>query len=191
MTGMVRAIDGAIVVVVVFIVIVAAFLSVPTRAPSVHFGFPSYQDISKLLTGVTVQSIYSMQNSSSPIASNEYGLVKAQSASYYLAAYATPVLPTVYITELNFNNQQNASSFYKAQLFGNILTSKLPVSNGDLNISYGGASYSIFMLGSVSQYYYYMIGCLGTFEFALFLYAAQSPQGTLNSLAELVVQSMK
>lgn len=190
MIDMARAIDAAIVVVIVFIVIAAAFLSAPAKGSSVHFGFPSYQDVSKLMTGQATQSSYSMQNSTSPILSNEFGLLRAQSASYYTAVYSSPVVPSVYITELSFNNQENATSFYKAQLFGNILTSKLPVASGDLNISYGGASYSIFPIGAVSSNYYYVIGYYGSFDFALFLYSPQVPQSILNSLSELVVQSM-
>lgn len=191
MIGMSRVLDVSIVVVVTIIVIEAALLSVPAKGSAVHFGFPSNQDVSKLLTGQAVQSSFSMQNSTSSSMFNEYGLLKAQSASYDSTSYVTSGTPSVYITELNFNSQDNSTSFYKSQLFGSLLTSKLPVSSSNLNISYGGALYSIFPVGSLSQGYYYMIGYYGNFDFVLFLYSTQTPQVTLNGLAELVVQSMK
>lgn len=185
-----RAIDVAIVVVITIIVIEAALFSVPASGSTVHFGFPTSQQVNKLLTGGTIQSSYSVQNSSSPNLSGQYGLVKSQSASYGSNNVSSAQL-SVYLAELKFNSLDNASGFYRSQLFGNLLTSKLPVSSSNLNMSYGGAVYSIFPLGSISQGYNYVIGYHGDFVFVLFLYSAQQPQGTLTGLAQLVVQSMK
>lgn len=185
-----RAIDVAIVVVITVIVIEAALFSLPASGSTVHFGFPTSQQVNQLLTGETIQSSYSMQNSTSLNMSGEYGLVKSQSASYS-SSNVSSVNPSVYLTELKFNSLNNASGFYSSQLFGSILTSKLPVLSSNLNISYGGAVYSIFAIGSISQGYSYIIGHYGNFAFALFLYSAQPPQATLTGLTELVVQSMK
>lgn len=187
---MVRAIDIAIVTLVSFILVVVAFFSIPASGTAVHFGFPSYTEVSNLLTGNSVQKSFSMQNSTSPILSQEYGLVRAQSAFYDSNTTVTPALPTVYITEMNFNSEVNASAFYNAQFFGVIDSSATPAPSGNLNISHAGAIYSIFPAGSVNQGYYYVIGYVGNFVFALFLYSTLVPQGTVNSLAELVVQSM-
>lgn len=185
-----RAVDVAIIALISFIVVVAAFLSIPAKGSTAHFGFPSYSAVSKLLTGENLPYSQSMQNSTLPGLSNEYGLVRAQSAFYTSNGSVAPALPAVYITELNFNNQMNASSFYSAQYFSSIAASQSIAARPELNISYVGASYSIFPIVNASQEYYFIVGYLGNFGFALFLYSAQVPQGSPNSLAELVVQSM-
>lgn len=191
MIAMIRAIDVAIIAVIGFIVIAAGFLAVPQGESTDHFGFPSTQDVNKLLIGEPVQSGFSMQNTTSPSPTMEYGLLRSQTAFYSNSTSTTPASPNLFIIELKFNSQDNASSYYKAQLFGSLFASNIHINSSNLNLSYGSASYSIFPIGSVSQLYYTVIGHLGSFGFALFLFSTKSSQAQLKGLAELLVQSMQ
>lgn len=153
-----------------------------------HFGFPAASDLSLLMSGTYLQNCPAVFNTTSSGAFLAYGLYKTETA-VFSTINNTTAENYVFITEFSFNSRSNASSFYDAQLFGNIAVQSYSPAAGSLNLSYRGAVYSVLTIQTSSNPLQLVLGHRQGYAFSVIVTdRAQFEQ--LVSLAELVIDSM-
>lgn len=186
---MTRTLLIGITVVVVIAVAVASSVALSPRTAPAKFGFPPQQDVNQLLQGTFSQTGMTYSNITEPGMLSIYGLISTETAVYNISSTAG-AYSHVYLVELQFNSTDSSVSFYRSQLFGNMLVLEPYSATTWLNMTHNGVTYSAFNSNSSYFPFHYAVGYKQSFAFTILVDTGSLPAETLASLASMVTGYM-